>query len=106
MAESKSGSAEGNGDSGPADRSDVVNLTQASNSRAERIRRLRWEARVLANELVEALAADLEALAARALEIAEGGEAYPPGTRELASRIAEELPDRARTMLTIQQRNG
>jgi hypothetical protein len=106
MTESKSGSADGDSEPGPADRGEVVSLAQASNSPAERIRRLQWEARVLANEQVEALAADLEALAARALEIAEGGEAYPPGTRELASRIAEELPERAKILLTIQHRNG
>jgi hypothetical protein len=61
---------------------------------------------VLATELVDALAADLEALATRALEIADGGEAYPPGTRELASRIAEDLPERAKILRTIQHRNG
>ena len=106
MTESKSGSSNGDTESVGADTGEVVSLARAPNSPAERIRRLQWEAHVLANEQVEALAADLEALAARALEIAEGGEAYPPGTRELASRIAEELPERAKILLTIQHRNG
>ena len=107
MTQSKSGSADSDGEPGLTDKGAVVSLGQApSSSPAERIRRLQWEARVLAAEQVETLAADLEALATRALEIAEGGEAYPPGTRELASRIAEDLPERAKTLLTIQHRNG
>jgi hypothetical protein len=106
MTQSKSGGAGGDGEAHPVEKGEIVSLAQASGSATERIRRLQWEARVLATEQVEALAADLEALATRALEIAEGAEAYPPGTRELASRIAEDLPERAKTLLTIQHRNG
>ena len=106
MIDSKSGGADDDSEPVASDRRAIVSITQASSSPGERIRRLQWEARVLATEQVEALAADLDALAVRALEIAEGGEAYPPGTRELASRLADELPERAKTLLTIQHRNG
>jgi hypothetical protein len=85
---------------------EVVALARGPESVPERIRRLQWEARVLAAEQVEAIGAELEALAARALEIAEGGEAYPAGVRELASRIATDLPEKAKTLLTILHRNG
>ena len=85
---------------------EVVALARGPESTSERIRRLQWEARVLAAEQVEAVGAELEALAARALEIAEGGEAYPAGVRELASRIATDLPEKAKTLLTILHRNA
>ena len=45
-------------------------------------------------------------MAIRAREIAEGGEAYPVGVRELASRIAGDLVVRAKALLTIQHRVG
>jgi hypothetical protein len=61
---------------------------------------------VLAAEQVEAIGAEMEALALRALEVAEGGDAYPAGVRELASRIATDLPEKAKTLLTILHRNG
>jgi hypothetical protein len=86
--------------------SEVVVISRGPESTTERIRRLQWEARVLAAEQAEALGADLEAMAVRALEIAEGGEAYPAGVRELASRIASDLPEKAKTLLTILHRNG
>ena len=86
--------------------SEVVALARGPESATERIRRLQWEARVLAGEQAEALGLELEALAVRAQEIAEGGEAYPAGVRELASRIAADLPEKAKTLLTILHRNG
>jgi hypothetical protein len=86
--------------------SEVVALARGPETAAERIRRLQWEARVLAAEQVEMIGAELEALAARALEIAEGGDAYPAGVRELASRIAADLPEKARTLVTILHRTA
>jgi hypothetical protein len=75
-------------------------------SGAQRIRRLQHEARMLAREQAQALADDLGALAARAIEIAEGGEAYPVGVRELASRIAADLPLKAQSLMSIMDRSG
>ena len=36
-----------------------------------------------------------------AKEIAEGGDAYPVGARELAHRLAQDLPVKAETMKAI-----
>lgn len=71
---------------------------------AQRVRRLQAEARQLAKDHVKALSsamADLEALAA---EIAEGGEAYAPGVREVARQLAEELDSRVQTLEAISAR--
>ena len=90
----------------PAKTSEVVSLARGPESTAERIRRLQWEASVLAAEQTEQFGADLAEMAARAAEIAEGGDAYPPGVRELASRIAADLQVKAKALLTIQHRVG
>jgi hypothetical protein len=89
-----------------AARCEVVSLAREPDSPSERIRRLQWQARELAAEQVKLLAADLEALAARARDIAEGGEAYPVGVRDLAARLVSELPAKANILITLQQRNG
>jgi len=70
----------------------------------QRIRRLQLEAKMLAREQVEAFCDELAALAQRASDIAEGGDAYPAGVREMASRLAADLPDRAQGMLAISER--
>jgi hypothetical protein len=87
-------------------KSEVVSLARGPESPTERIRRLQWEASVLAAEQAELFGAELMQMAIRAREIAEGGEAYPIGVRELASRIASDLVVRAKALLTIQQRVG
>jgi hypothetical protein len=59
---------------------------------AERIARLQAEAKNLAREQVTALETKLGEAAALADEIAQGGDAYPVGVRELARKLAEETP--------------
>ena len=71
---------------------------------ADRIRRLQLEARALARGQVEQLCDDMIQLAQRASEIAQGGEAYPAGVRDMAQRLAADLPDRAQGMLSISER--
>ena len=71
---------------------------------AERIRHLQHEARVLAKEQIEAFAHDLEILAERAAEIAEGGDAYPVGVREVASRIVDDLSQKSHLLTAIMGR--
>ena len=56
---------------------------------------------MLAREQVEALARDFEVLAQRAAEIADGGEAFPVGVRELTSRMAADLPQKAHTLVLL-----
>lgn len=85
---------------------DVHDLGRSVETGAQRIKRLQQEARILAREQVEAFAHDLEALAQRALEIAEGGDSYPVGAREVAHRFAEDAPQKAQAILAILNRTA
>ena len=80
---------------------EVFDLGRDIETSGQRIKRLQHEARVLAHEQLDAFAHDLELFALRAAEIAEGGDAYPVGARELASRIAEDLGQKAQLMKVI-----
>jgi len=62
---------------------------------AARIRRLQDEARELAYEQMQLLRTALSEAARLAGEIADGGELYPVGARELAKRLAEESAKQA-----------
>jgi hypothetical protein len=84
---------------------EVVDLGRGVESGAQRIRRLQSEAHRLAHEQLDAFTRDLEAIAQRAAEIAGGGEAYPVGAREVASRIAEDLPQKAQLLAVIISRD-
>ena|ERR1700744_4524329 len=80
------------------------NIIDPPETATQRIRRLQMEAKSLAREQVEAFCDDLVLLAQRAADIAEGGDAYPAGVREMASRLAADLPDRAQGLLAISER--
>lgn len=67
----------------------------AEESTAARIRRLQAEAQALAREEVAALERRISELALTARQVAEGGDAYPIGAREIARRLAEDLPRQA-----------
>ena len=77
---------------------------RAAEGPGARIRRLQDEARQLAAEQIEGFVADLIALGAQAAEIAGGGDAYPAGVREMASRMAADLPERGQAMLILLRR--
>jgi len=79
----------------------VYQMMKTPETTAERVQRLQLEARSLALEQVEALEKVLLQAAAMARDIAEGGDAYPVGAREIASRLVADLPGRAETMRTI-----
>jgi len=64
-------------------------LEARSESISERVRRLQNEARGLAREHIMALQAALISVETLAAEISEGGEAYPPGVRDIARRLSE-----------------
>ena len=85
----------------PADASEARDHGRVAETGAQRIRRLQQEARILAREQVEAFVADLIAMSQLASEIAEGGEAYPVGVREIASRVADEAMQKAQAIITI-----
>ncbi|HVI33692.1 hypothetical protein [Phenylobacterium sp.] len=68
---------------------------------AQRVRRLQLEAKTLAKDHIRALnqaIVDVEQLAA---EIADGGDAYPPGVRDLARRLVEDCEMRVQTLEAI-----
>ena len=68
---------------------------------AERVRRLQAEARQLAKDHIHALAAAMMDAERMAAEIAEGGDAYPPGVRDLARRFVEDVDARVQTLEAI-----
>ena len=67
----------------------------------ERIRRLQLEAKGLAREHIEMLAAALAEVSRLAGEIAEGGELYPVGARELSRRLTDDANNSAMTLTAI-----
>jgi hypothetical protein len=76
----------------------------APESLSQRIRRLQAEARAMAHEHVEVLRLSIAETARLAAEIADGGEAYPVGARELARRLAESAPHQSQTLAAINDR--
>jgi hypothetical protein len=84
--------------------SEVYDLMRAPLTTAERVKRLQAEARALAAEQVDQLEAALRSAAGLAAEVANGGDAYAIGARELAARLAEDLTARAETLEAIMSR--
>lgn len=76
----------------------------AAETTTMRIRRLQEEARSLARSQVAELQEEMRRLAELCAEVASGGEAYPVGAREIASRMAEELDARAHTLQALSSR--
>ena len=79
----------------------VYEIMKAPETTSDRVRRLQLEARSLALEQVEALEVVLLKASEMAREIAEGGDAYPVGAREIASRLHVDLPSKAETIRAI-----
>lgn len=75
-----------------------------TDSVAQRIRRLQTEARGLARQQVQALEQALAQVERMSADIADGGEAYPPGVREIARRLAEDCAVRAQAIEAIAAR--
>lgn len=83
----------------------VYEMMRTPETTADRVKRLQIEARALAVEQVEALEKILFQAAEMAREISEGGDAYPVGAREIASRLVSDLPAKAETIRTIVARS-
>jgi hypothetical protein len=71
---------------------------------AERVRKLQTEARQLAKDHIHALTAAMSDVEKMAAEIAEGGDAYPAGVRDLARRFVEDCEARVQTLEAITAR--
>ena len=80
--------------------------TVAAETVAQRVRRLQAEARGLAKDHTKALMAVIVEARMMAEEIAQGGEAYPAGVRDLARRFAEEAETRVQTLEAISERTA
>ncbi|PZR31385.1 hypothetical protein [Caulobacter segnis] len=85
---------------------EIYDLGRGPESTAERVQRLQAEARMLAREEVERLERDMRRLAEQARTIADGGEAYPAGIRELTGRISVDTVQRAEILQALLQRLG
>ena len=71
-----------------------------------RIRRLQAEARAMAVEHVKLLEASIIDSAKLAEEIAEGGDAYPVGVREMARQMVADCESRLLGLQAIVHRTG
>ena len=71
---------------------------------AQRVQRLQAEARQLAKDHVKSLTGTMMELELIAAEIAEGGDAYAPGIRDIARRLAEDMEARVQTLDAISAR--
>jgi hypothetical protein len=83
---------------------ELYDLGRGPETTGQRVKRLQAEARLLAREEVERLDRGMMELAVLAAEIASGGEAYPAGLREMASRIAADLPQKAQGLRSLVSR--
>ena len=84
---------------------EIYDLMRTPVTTADRVKRLQLEARALAVEQVEALEKLLLQASDMAREIADGGDAYPVGARELAGRLAADLPAKAQTLKAVVSRS-
>lgn len=83
---------------------DLKTISPKTETVAERVRRLQAEARQLAKDHVKALTSAMVELEQLAAEIAEGGDAYAPGVRDVARRLVEDLESRVQTLEAISAR--
>ncbi len=77
----------------------------AEESPAARAAKLYAEARGAAMEQVRIVEDSLAKVVALSAEIAEGGDVYPVGVRDLCRRLAEDLAARTATLDALAQRN-
>jgi len=83
---------------------DLKTVVPKTETVAQRVQRLQAEARQLAKDHVKALTAAMISAEQIAAEIAEGGDAYAPGIRDIARRLVEDLEARVQTLDAISAR--
>jgi hypothetical protein len=89
----------------PASKGKELRVVRTPESRAERVRRMQAGARALAREQIEAMIGAMLELSSVAEEVADGGEAYPVGVRELSRRLGHELEVHAKTIEVLLARS-
>jgi hypothetical protein len=80
--------------------------TAATEPLTTRIRRLQEEARGMAREHISMLEASLAEVTRLAAEVAEGGDAYPVGVREMARQLVTDCESRMLGLQAIVQRTA
>jgi hypothetical protein len=83
----------------------VVRSEEHRNSPAARAAELYAEAQAAAFEQVRVLEEGLSKVVGLAAEIAEGGDVYPAGVRDLCRRMGEDLTQRSLTLDAIASRS-
>ena len=73
---------------------------------ADRAKRLLAEARAAAVEHIGSVSVALETLIEVSADVAEGGEAYPAGVRDLCRRMTEDLQARLNTLDSIMSKSA
>jgi hypothetical protein len=73
---------------------------------AGRIKRLQAEARSMAREHIAMLEEALHGMIRTAAEIADGGEAYPVGAREMARQLVTDTEARLLSLEVLMSRTG
>ena len=79
----------------------VVPSPSEPESASQKIKRLQAEAKSLAREHVALLSTQLTEVSRLAGEIADGGDLYPVGARELARRLVEDASKQSLTLSAI-----
>jgi nitrate reductase assembly molybdenum cofactor insertion protein NarJ len=69
-----------------------------------RAQRLLGEARLAAREQVHLLEAAMNTVAALSAQVADGGDIYPPGVRDLCRRLADDTSSYERTLNALSTR--
>lgn len=82
-----------------------IDTLPRSEALSARVKRLQAEARGLAHEHIAALVTALHEAEALAAEIAQGGEAYPAGVRDIARRLADDVEMKVASIEAISSRH-
>lgn len=82
----------------------VYRLDRPPETVAERVRRRHLEAQMLAREHIGELRRAMEEAQSLAVLVANGGEVYPVGVREVAARLLAQLEGQARTLEALLER--
>lgn len=85
---------------------EAENPAQSVESLTDRIRRLQEEARGMAREHINMLERSIAECARLAAEVAEGGDAYPVGVREMARTLVADCESRQLGLQAILHRSG
>lgn len=83
---------------------EIYDLGRGPETTSQRVQRLQAEARLLAREEIERLDRELRRMADQARAVADGGDAYPAGIRELAGRIGVDTAQRAEILRALLDR--